>query len=164
MGVGRGFAISGPLPCKHRIAHRKRGPGQQGLRVGANLLGRNLVGSQIAWKWWTRLYDHLSSARAHELTLPQDRRNPRVQRAGFRSQNTPSRAAPLAWRREAGSDGELSKTIQTDPGRKSLRHDCPRFAGRWETCSFALRRKPGRDGCAMSQASIGDTVRNLFAQ
>ena len=30
--------------------HRKRGPGQQGLRVGANLLGRNLDRNQIAWK------------------------------------------------------------------------------------------------------------------
>jgi hypothetical protein len=40
-----------PFRCKHRIMHRKRGPGQQGLRVGANLLGRNLDGNQIAWKY-----------------------------------------------------------------------------------------------------------------
>ena len=50
-GVGRGFAIWSPFRCAHRIAHRKRGPGQQGLRGGRNLLGRNLDGNQIAWRY-----------------------------------------------------------------------------------------------------------------
>ena len=52
-GVRRGFAIWAPFRCKHRIMHRKRGPGQRGLRVGANLLGRNLDGNQIARKYRT---------------------------------------------------------------------------------------------------------------
>ena len=44
----------GPLSaCKHRLTHRKRAPGQQGLRAGANLLGRNLDGNQIARKYRT---------------------------------------------------------------------------------------------------------------
>ena len=43
--------LGAPLRCAHRIAHRKRGPGQQGLRVGADLLGRNLDGNQIACKY-----------------------------------------------------------------------------------------------------------------
>ena len=50
-GLGVGLPSGAPLRCAHRIAHRKRGPGQQGLRVGANLLGRNLHGNQIAWKY-----------------------------------------------------------------------------------------------------------------
>src|SRR5208337_4457826 len=33
--------------------HRNRAPGQQGLRAGANLLGRNLDGNQIARKYRT---------------------------------------------------------------------------------------------------------------
>ncbi len=40
-----------PFRCKHRIEHRKRARGERGLRVGANLLGRNLHGNQIAWKY-----------------------------------------------------------------------------------------------------------------
>ena len=51
-GVGRGFAIWGPFPVHAPDTHRKRGPGQQGLRV-AHLLGRNLDGNQIAWKYRT---------------------------------------------------------------------------------------------------------------
>ena len=46
--LGVGLRSGAPFRCTHRIAHRKRGPGQQGLRVGANLLGRNLDGNQIA--------------------------------------------------------------------------------------------------------------------
>src|SRR5208337_1773473 len=33
--------------------HRNRAPGQQGLRAGANLLGRNLDGNQIAREYRT---------------------------------------------------------------------------------------------------------------
>ena len=51
--LGVGLPSGAPFRCAHRIAHRKRGPGQQGLRVGANLLGRNLDGNQIAWKYRT---------------------------------------------------------------------------------------------------------------
>ena len=41
----------GPL-CGVRTGYApKRGPGQQGLRVGADLLGRNLDGNQIACKY-----------------------------------------------------------------------------------------------------------------
>ena len=47
---GVGLPSGAPFRCKHRIKHRKRAPGQRGLRVGANLLGRNLDGNQIAWK------------------------------------------------------------------------------------------------------------------
>ena len=49
--LGVGLPSGAPFRCAHRIAHRKRGPGQQGLRVGANLLGRNLDGNQIAWRY-----------------------------------------------------------------------------------------------------------------
>ena len=42
-----------PFACKHRLKHRNRAPGQQGLRVGANLLGRNLDGNQIAGEYRT---------------------------------------------------------------------------------------------------------------
>ncbi len=49
-GVGCGFAIWGLRSGAHRSAHRKRAHGQRGLRVGANLLGRNLDGNQIAWQ------------------------------------------------------------------------------------------------------------------
>ena len=48
-----GLPSGAPFRCAHRIAHRKRGPGQEGLRVGANLLGRNVDGSQIAWRYRT---------------------------------------------------------------------------------------------------------------
>ena len=48
---GVGLPSGAPFRCKHRIMHRKRGPGQQGLRVGANLLSRNLDGNPIAWKY-----------------------------------------------------------------------------------------------------------------
>src|SRR5271167_3601562 len=37
--------------CKHWLKHWNRALGQQGLRVGANLLGRNLHGNQIACKY-----------------------------------------------------------------------------------------------------------------
>ena len=33
--LGVGLRSGAPFRCEHRIAHRKRGPGQQGLRVGA---------------------------------------------------------------------------------------------------------------------------------
>ena len=42
-----------PFACKHRLKHRNRAPGQQGLRAGANLLGCNLDGNQIARKYRT---------------------------------------------------------------------------------------------------------------
>ena len=45
--------LGAPFRCAHRLAHRKRAHGQQGLRVGANLPGRNLDGNQIAWKYRT---------------------------------------------------------------------------------------------------------------
>ncbi len=48
---GVGLPFGAPFRCKHRIKHRKRAPGQRGLRVGANLLSRNLDGNQIAWKY-----------------------------------------------------------------------------------------------------------------
>ncbi len=37
--LGVGLPSGAPFRCAHRIAHRKRGPGQQGLRVVRNLLG-----------------------------------------------------------------------------------------------------------------------------
>ena len=49
--LGVGLPSGTPFRCKHRIKHRKRAPGQRGLRVGANLLSRNLDGNQIAWKY-----------------------------------------------------------------------------------------------------------------
>ena len=49
--LGVGFAIWRPFRCKHRIMHRKRGPGQQGLRVVTCSAPRNLDGNQIAWKY-----------------------------------------------------------------------------------------------------------------
>ena len=49
--LGVGLPSGAPFRCKHRIKHRKRAPGQRGLRVGANLLSRNLDGNQIAWKY-----------------------------------------------------------------------------------------------------------------
>ena len=48
---GVGLPSGTPFRCRHRIKHRKRAPGQRGLRVGANLLSRNLDGNQIAWKY-----------------------------------------------------------------------------------------------------------------
>ena len=49
--LGVGLPSGTPFRCRHRIKHRKRAPGQRGLRVGANLLSRNLDGNQIAWKY-----------------------------------------------------------------------------------------------------------------
>jgi len=49
--LGVDLPSGAPFRCKHRIEHRKRTPGQRGLRVGANLLSRNLDGNQIAWKY-----------------------------------------------------------------------------------------------------------------
>ena len=49
--LGVGLPSGTPFRCRHRIKHRKRAPGQRGLRVGANLLCRNLDGNQIAWKY-----------------------------------------------------------------------------------------------------------------
>ena len=49
--LGVGLPSGVPFRCKHRIEHRKRARGERGLRVGANLLGRNLHGNQIAWKY-----------------------------------------------------------------------------------------------------------------
>ena len=46
--LGVGLPSGGPFPVRARSAHRKRAHGQQGLRAGANLLGRNLDGNQIA--------------------------------------------------------------------------------------------------------------------
>ena len=86
--LGVGLPSGAPFRCKHRIMHRKRGPGQRGPRFpgfgvgrgfaiwgpfpvrapdsapetwtwstrsegGRNLLGRNLDGNQIAWKYRT---------------------------------------------------------------------------------------------------------------
>ncbi len=51
VALGVGLPSGVPLRCKHRIEHRKRARGERGLRVGANLLGRNLHGNQIAWKY-----------------------------------------------------------------------------------------------------------------
>ena len=48
--LGVDLPSGAPFACKHRLKHRNRTPGQQGLRVGANLLGRNLDGKQITWK------------------------------------------------------------------------------------------------------------------
>ena len=49
--LGVGLPSGTPFRCRHRIKHRKRAPGQRGLRVGANLQSRNLDGNQIAWKY-----------------------------------------------------------------------------------------------------------------
>jgi len=51
--LGVDLPSGAPFACKHRLKHRNRAPGQQGLRVGANLLGRNLDGNQIARKYRT---------------------------------------------------------------------------------------------------------------
>src|SRR5208337_5208638 len=45
--------LSSRFRCKHRIEHRKRARGERGLRVGANLLGRNRDGNQIAREYRT---------------------------------------------------------------------------------------------------------------
>ena len=45
--------LGAPFRVQHRLEHRKRAHGQQGLRAGANLLGRNLDGNQIARKYRT---------------------------------------------------------------------------------------------------------------
>ena len=49
--LGVGLPSGTPFRCRHRIKHRKRAPGQRGLRVAHNLLSRNLDGNQIAWKY-----------------------------------------------------------------------------------------------------------------
>ena len=49
--LGVGLPSGTPFRCRHRIKHRKRAPGQRGLRVVRNLLSRNLDGNQIAWKY-----------------------------------------------------------------------------------------------------------------
>ena len=49
--LGVGLPSGTPFRYRHRIKHRKRAPGQRGLRVGANLQSRNLDGNQIAWKY-----------------------------------------------------------------------------------------------------------------
>ena len=46
--LGVDLPSGAPFACKHRLKHRNRPPGQQGLRAEANLLGRNLDGNQIA--------------------------------------------------------------------------------------------------------------------
>ena len=51
--LGVDLPSGAPFACKHRLKHRNRAPGQQGLRAGANLLGRNLDGNQIARKYRT---------------------------------------------------------------------------------------------------------------
>ena len=51
--LGVGLPSGAPFACKHRLKHRNRAPGQQGLRAGTNLLGRNLDGNQIARKYRT---------------------------------------------------------------------------------------------------------------
>ena len=53
--LGVGLPSGTPFRCRHRIKHRKRAPGQRGLRVGANLQSRNLDGNQIAWKYGSNL-------------------------------------------------------------------------------------------------------------
>src|SRR5271166_6133397 len=52
-GVGRGFAIWGPFPVQApaKAPESCAWSTKQGLRVGANLLGRNLDGNQIACKY-----------------------------------------------------------------------------------------------------------------
>ena len=51
--LGVGLPSGAPFRCEHRLKHRKRAHGQRGLRVGANLLGRNLDGNQIAREYRT---------------------------------------------------------------------------------------------------------------
>src|SRR5208337_3225089 len=51
--LGVDLPSGAPFRCKHRLKHRNRAPGQQGLRVGDNLLGRNLDGNQIAREYRT---------------------------------------------------------------------------------------------------------------
>ena len=51
--MGVDLPSGAPFRCKHRLKHRNRAPGQQGLKVGANLLGRNLDGNQIAREYRT---------------------------------------------------------------------------------------------------------------
>ena len=98
--LGVGLRSGAPFRCKHRIMHRKRGPGQRGPRFPGFVVGRGFAiwgpfrvrtpdSAPETWTWSTR------SEGGRQLAGPQPRRKPdRVEVPNMLSGDTNSDPLP----------------------------------------------------------------------
>ena len=128
--LGVDLPSGAPFACKHRLKHRNRAPGQQGLRAGANLLGRNLDGNQIARKY--------RACAGHADLLFRDGGKRQAGKCDCLLEFTSRPELSLRAARESGHNSMcqnglkvlLRVTVRTKKQRPEIRLETRRFLGR----------------------------------